>query len=121
MGKEIELLEKLGFSNYEAKVFFALYQGSVMSAAEIAKEAKIPRPSVYEILKNFAKKGMCNEIETPSKNMFEIINSKIIEDKLRLEISEEYKKRLLSLDDCFTEIKPLYKSKRPAPASATTR
>jgi sugar-specific transcriptional regulator TrmB len=114
MGKEIEKLEKLGFSNYEAKVFFALYQGSVMSAAEIAKEAKIPRPSVYEILKNFAKKGMCNEIETPSKNMFEIINSKIIEDKLRLEISEEYKKRLLSLDDCFTEIKPLYKSKRPA-------
>lgn len=114
MGKEIEKLERLGFSNYEAKVFFALYQGSMMSAAEIAKEARIPRPSVYEILKNFAKKGICNEIETPSKNMFEIIDSKVIEDKLRLEISQDYNKKLLSLDSCFTEIKPLFRSKRPS-------
>lgn len=113
MGKEIEKLEKLGFSAYEAKVFFALYQGSIMSAAEIAKEARIPRPSVYEILKNFAKRGICNEIETPSKTMFEIIESKILEDKLKLAITEDYNRKLIDLEACFTEIKPLFRSKRP--------
>lgn len=114
MGKEIEKLQKLGFSVYEAKVFFALYQGSVMSAAEIAKEAKIPRPSVYQILRNFAAKGFCNEITTPSKQLFEIIESKIIEEKLELQLEREYNSRLTSIKDCFNEIKPLYKSKQPA-------
>lgn len=114
MGKEIEKLQKLGFSVYEAKVFFALYQGSVMSAAEIAKEAKIPRPSVYQILRNFAAKGFCNEITTPSKQLFEIIESKIIEEKLELQVERDYQAKLTSIKDCFNEIKPLYKSKQPA-------
>ncbi len=114
MGKEIEKLEKLGFSNYEAKVFFALYQGSVMSASEIAKDAKIPRPSVYQILRSFATKGYCNEITTPSKQLFEIIESKIIEEKLELQLEREYKNSLTSIKDCFNEIKPLYKTKQPA-------
>ena len=65
MRKEIDKLEKLGFTNYEARVFIALYEGYRMSAAEIAKEAKIPRPSVYNVLRNFSKKGICNELHTP--------------------------------------------------------
>jgi sugar-specific transcriptional regulator TrmB len=36
-------IEALGFSTYEAKVFWVLYQGFSMSAADVAKEAKIPR------------------------------------------------------------------------------
>ena len=112
MGKEIEKLEKLGFSNYEAKVFFALYQGSVMSASEIAKDAKIPRPSVYQILRNFATKGYCNEITTPSKQLFEIIQPKVIEEKLQLELEREYQNGLTSIADCFNEIRPLYKTRQ---------
>lgn len=114
MGKELEKLEKLGLSNYEAKVFFALYQGSVMSAAEIAKEAKIPRPSVYQVLRNFAAKGYCNEITTPSKQLFEIIDPKVIEDKLSLQLERSYQSGLTSIKDCFNELRPLYRSKQPA-------
>ncbi len=113
MGKEIEKLEKLGFSNYEAKVFLALYTGSVMSASDIAKEAKIPRPSVYEILRSFAKKGFCNEITTPTKQLFEVISSKVIEDKLEIQIKSDYESRLTCLKDCFNDIKPLYRTKQP--------
>ncbi len=113
MGKEIEKLGKIGFSNYEAKVFLALYQGSVMSATEIAKDAKIPRPSVYQILRNFAQKGFCNEVTTPKKQLFEIINSKVIEDKLEIQIKSDCDNKLTSLKDCFNEIKPLYKTRQP--------
>ena len=85
-----------------------------MSAAEIAIEARIPRPSVYEILRNFAKKGICNEIHTPSKLIYEVIESKVLEDKIREDIEVECKTKLKRLDDCFIDLKPLYKSKEPA-------
>ncbi len=114
MGKEIEKLERLGFSTYEAKVFFALYQGSVMSAAEAAKEARIPRPSVYEILKSFCKKGICNEIHTPTKQLYEIIDSDILETKIENEIRKETGLKISLLKSTFKEIKPLHRSKRAA-------
>ncbi|HMQ81077.1 MAG TPA: helix-turn-helix domain-containing protein [Ignavibacteria bacterium] len=113
MGKEIERLEQLGFSNYEAKVFLALYQGSVMSAADIAKEARIPRPSVYQILRSFAEKGFCNEVTTPKKQLFEIIDSKVIQDKLEIEFKTDFQQKLTSLKACFNEIGPLYKTRQP--------
>lgn len=113
MGKELDKLEKLGFGNYEAKVFLALYKGSIMSAADIAKEAKVPRTSVYEILRNFAKEGFCSEITTPTKQLFEIIDSSVIEDKLSIQYSTEYRNKLTSLKECFNQIKPLYKTKQP--------
>ncbi len=83
-----------------------------MSATEIAKEAKIPRPSVYEILRSFAKKGICNEIDTPSKQIYEIIDSQVIEDKIKIDIELEYKSKMSIAGECFRELKPIYKSKQ---------
>ena len=113
MKEAITKLEKIGFTNYEAKVFMALYQGYSMSAAEVAKEAKIPRPSVYEILRNFAKRGICNEVDTPSKQLYEIIDTHTIQSKLEVDINLEHKTKLINLTGCFDIIRPLYKSKRP--------
>ncbi len=113
MKEIIHKIERLGFTTYEAKVFLVLYQGYRMSAAEIAKEARIPRTSVYDILKSFSKKGLCNEVQTPSKNIYEIIDSKVIEDKIKIEIEQEHKKKLINFEDCFTSLKPIYKSKQP--------
>lgn len=110
----VEKIKKLGFSDYEAKVFLVLYQGYKMSAAEIAKEAKIPRTSVYDILKSFTKKGLCNEVHTPTKLIYEIIDSKVLEDKIKIEIEQEFKRRLTSFEDCFNTLKPIYKSKQPS-------
>lgn len=112
MKELIAKLEKLGFTTYESKVFLVLYQGYAMSAAEVAKEAKIPRPSVYEILRSFAKQGYCNEIKTPTKQIYEILDSQIIEDKLQININQDYKSRLADLQECFRNIKPLFKSKQ---------
>ena len=78
----IKKLQTLGFTIYEAKVFLTLYKGYNMSAAEIAKDARIPRTSAYDILNSFAKKGYCNEIRTPTKLLYEIIDTHVIEDKL---------------------------------------
>ncbi len=113
MKEILKKIERLGLGNYEAKVFLVLYQGYRMSAAAIAKEAKIPRTSVYDILKSFSAKGFCNEVKTPKKLVYEVISSRVLEDKIKIEIEQEYKKRMIALQDCFASIKPLYKSKQP--------
>lgn len=105
-------LERIGFSQNEAKVFFVLYQGWRMSATEIAKEAKIKRPSVYSILRSFAEKGFCNEIDTPSKQYYEIIAPEVIEDKLSKKLYDTYQSNIRNTKDCFTVLKPVFKSKR---------
>ncbi|RPI14804.1 MAG: hypothetical protein EHM58_15595 [Ignavibacteriae bacterium] len=113
MKDKINRLERLGFTNYESKVFLTLYQGYRMSAADIAKDSKIPRTSVYDILKTFARKGICNEIETPTKLVYEIIDTNVLEDKIQIDIESEYKNKVRLLRDCFRDIKPLFKSKKP--------
>lgn len=109
----VNKIEKLGFSTYEAKVFLVLYQGYSMPAADVAKEARIPRTSAYEILRSFAQKGICNEIKTPTKLLYEIIDTNIIQDKIQIDIEKDYKNKLADLTECFRNIKPLFKSKTP--------
>lgn len=113
MKEAINKLEKIGFTTYEAKVFMALYQGYVLSAADIAKEAKIPRPSVYNILREFAKRGICNEINTPSKQLYEMIDHHFILEKIHYDNKRTYDAKTRNTNDCFSEIKPLYRSKQP--------
>lgn len=107
----IKQLEAIGFTNYESKVFMVLMQGHNMTAAEIAKEAKIPRTSVYDILKSFAQKGICNEIETPSKLRYEMIDPDIVEDKLRKDVKASYEKKAKEIDSSFKTLKSFYKAK----------
>lgn len=115
----IERLKKLGLKEYESKVFMVLLKGSLMSASEIAKKAKIPRPKVYEVLRGFVERGYCNEIETNSIMMFQIIDPVIIADKLEKELHSNYKKNLEELKGSFEELKPLYKSEEDSENNIT--
>jgi len=114
MKEIINKLEKLGFTNYESKVFLVLMKGHNMTAAEVAKEANIPRTSVYDILKIFTEKGLCNEIETPSKLRYEMIDPDVVEAKLRNEFKSTLNTKLDELSSSFGELKNLYKVEAPA-------
>ena len=107
----IHNLETLGFTNYESLVFCVLFEGHTMTGSEIAKEAKIPRSSSYDVLKSFVQKGICNEIQTSSVVLYELIDPTIVEDKLGHEIRESAKIRLDKLKDSFEKLKPIFKSK----------
>lgn len=106
----IDRLKTLGFKEYEAKVFLVLLKGSSMSASEIAKEAKIIRNSIYDVLKSFVEKGYCNEIETNSILKYELINPEVILDKIEVSINSKRTKEITSLKDTFTKLIPLYKT-----------
>ena len=109
----LKKIESIGFSPYEAKVFLVLYKGYKMSAAEIAKYANIPRTSVYDILTIFVKRGLCNEVDTPSKKIYEVIDYKVIEDKTKNEIVNDYHRKLGNFQSCFQELRQYYKSEQP--------
>lgn len=107
----IKGLEALGFTNYESRVFCALFEGHTMTGSDVAKAAKIPRSSAYDILKSFTQKGFCNEIQTSSVVLYEIIDPKVVEDKFEKEIKDSYHSRLDHLKGSFEKLQPLFKTK----------
>jgi sugar-specific transcriptional regulator TrmB len=107
----IKSLESLGYTSYESKVFYALFTGDNMATSEIAKTAGIPRSSAYEILKNFTQQGICNEIETSSVVRYQLIDPKVISDKIENEIRKSFKTKITNLKQSFEVLEPLYRSK----------
>jgi HTH-type transcriptional regulator, sugar sensing transcriptional regulator len=106
----IERLKSLGFKEYESKVLLVLLKGIPMSASEIAKEAKIIRNSIYDILKSFVEKGYCNEIETNTILNYQIIDPAVILDKISRDYKKAFNLKLSSLTDTFTELQTIYKT-----------
>jgi sugar-specific transcriptional regulator TrmB len=102
----------IGFKEYEAKVLTVLLKGIPMSASQIAKEAKLIRNSIYDTLQSFAEKGYCNEIETNTVNKYQIIDPKVIADKIEHELKSMSQERIDSLRATFSEAQDIYRSSK---------
>lgn len=103
-------LQNLGFKDNESQVFLVLLKGSAMSASEIAEKASIRRTAVYEILKSFATRGFCNEIETNTILKYEMIDPEIIGDKIESEFKKQSETKIDKLKETFGDFKNLYRS-----------
>ena len=110
--KKEEILDKLrsvGFKENESKVLLVLLNGNMMSASQIAKESRIIRNSIYDILKSFVEKGYCNEIETNTILQYQCIDPIIMLDKIEREFNDVNKLRIQTLKGTFSEIDTFYK------------
>ncbi|MBK8984160.1 MAG: hypothetical protein IPM38_18045 [Ignavibacteria bacterium] len=106
----ISRLQKIGFKENESQVFLVLLKGSALSASEIAEKADVRRTAVYEILKSFAVRGFCNEIETNTILKYEMIDPEVISDKIEREIKKQNESKIENLKDTFGDFKNLYRS-----------
>jgi sugar-specific transcriptional regulator TrmB len=106
-----ENLLKLGFTEKEAKVFLVLLRGDLMAASDVAKEANIRRTDVYDILKEFTKAGYINEVDTNRITMFQMIDPRIIGDKVQSETVRKAQLQAQNAKTVFDNFFPLYKSK----------
>lgn len=106
-----ENLLKLGFTEKEAKVFLVLLRGDLMAASDVAKEASIRRTDVYDILKDFTKAGYINEIDTNRITMFQMIDPRVIGDKVQSETIRKANLQAQNAKTTFENLFPLYKSK----------
>ncbi|CAN5572773.1 hypothetical protein BH10BAC5_BH10BAC5_13570 [soil metagenome] len=111
MEELIHKIKSLGFTEYESKVFIAVLKGTQMSASEIADDAGIRRTDVYNILKSFVEKGICNEIETNSVMKYEMIDPVIVIDKIERKILKAKEEELSNLKGTLKDLLPLYRTK----------
>lgn len=107
----IKSLESLDFTNYEARVLYALVEGRIMSGSEVAKQSKVPRSSAYTILKQFAEKGICNEIQTTTVTQYELIDPKVVRDKIEKEIRDTFETKHSRLTDSFDKLQSVFRVK----------
>lgn len=101
-------LRKIGFTENESKVFIALLNGSQMSASEVAKAASIRRTDIYDILKVFVERGYCNEIETNTILKYEIIDPRVISDKIVHDIKSASSQKIDDAQKLLEKTVPFY-------------
>ena len=103
-------LQQIGFKESESKVFLVMLKDSSLSASEIADKANIRRTAVYEILKSFAARGFCNTIETNTILKYEMIDPRVIADKIGNEIDENNQAKIINVKETFKEFEELHRS-----------
>lgn len=80
-----EILEKLGLTVNESKVYEALLNTGISTANDIALEARIQRRNVYDTVKQLKEKGLASEIVDKGIRKFKAIHPQ----QLRNKISEQ--------------------------------
>lgn len=65
-----KILEKIGLSEKEAKVYLAALELGPSTVQQIAKKADVVRPTTYVILDTLLKKGLMSSVDTGPKTLF---------------------------------------------------
>lgn len=66
----IDLLTKIGFSQYSAKAYIALVQLGRASAPDISTVSGVPKPKIYEALDDLYKKGFVGKVEDSKPTIY---------------------------------------------------
>lgn len=104
INKILEILEKVGLSKNESKIYVCIGKYGAKKASEIKIHLDITRSEIYRILNNLQTKGLLQVSYEPTR-VFSIIHPKkvlqwgIENEKERLKILEDSKETLLKLWD----------------------
>lgn len=80
MSKVIEALKKMGFREYEARVYATLASKKEATASEIHKLSGVPRTKVYEVLRTLESKGFVETIKSSPASFRAIDPEKVFEE-----------------------------------------
>lgn len=104
-----EILQNLGLSKNESKVYFALIELKSASVNEISREASVPRVNTYDILQSLRTKGLVGTITKTNKTLFEPANPEILKELL-----ENKRKSLNETEKEISNLKLLFKQEKTA-------
>lgn len=99
---KIELLENLGFTKSEIKIYSCLLELNSASASEISEKTGVYRKNVYESMARLAKKGLVSSAKVETKTIFTAADPQKI-----LEFLEVRKGELQSI---LPRLKEIYKA-----------
>lgn len=63
-------LQKLGFSEYEARAYVALARNGALNGYETARDANLPRANIYAVLEKLVQRGAARRLEMPEGNRY---------------------------------------------------
>lgn len=81
-------LQRLGFTEYEARVYVALLQQHPTNGARVAKASGVPRPNVYSVLEKLEERGAALHIETAEGIEYHPVPPDELIDRLSSQFSE---------------------------------
>lgn len=95
---EIEILKKLGMTEYESQISFALLKLGASKVSDLTKKCPVPKNKIYECLDNLSRKGVVQVIPSnPKKYFIKEINSLKILINQKEEDLEQLKREFLQL------------------------
>lgn len=97
--KEIFLLNKLGLTDSEAKVYLALLKNGSASGYEASKISAVPRSKIYNILESLITKGFILFAEEENNNRYAALPFDEIEKKVKNETKNVLDELTSSLKD----------------------
>ena len=59
-GRLVARLTRLGLTSYEARAYAALIRRDAFTAAQVARQAELPRQRIYDVLGSLVKKGLAS-------------------------------------------------------------
>jgi sugar-specific transcriptional regulator TrmB len=80
---EVEVLEELGLSGAEAKVYLALLETGSSLAGLIIKKTGLHRGTTYQIIQRLMEKGLVGSVVKGKKQHFEAVNPERLMDMLK--------------------------------------
>src|SRR3990167_1259576 len=83
-----EILQELGLSPNEAKIYEALVEKGESSVSAIAASGAVHRRNAYDAISRLVEKGLCFEIFSSGENRYNAVDP----DKLREILGEKEKK-----------------------------
>jgi sugar-specific transcriptional regulator TrmB len=102
-----EILQNLGLSKNESKVYFALVKLKTTSVNEISREANVPRVNAYDILQSLKAKGLVGTITKANKMFFEPANPETLSELL-----EKKKKELSETENSIKNLKAIFEAEQ---------
>ena len=100
-----KLLEKLGLSRQEIKIYLTLLNSGPASIRQISSTTDINRGTVYELLKKLTKRRLATYYTTKNQKHFTAENPEIIKTLLKKE-----KEKIIELEDEISESLPHLKA-----------
>ena len=109
-----KILEKIGLSEKEAKVYLAALELGQDSVQNIAKKAGVNRPTAYFILERLMELGLASTLEHGKKTVFVAENPKELETLLERE-KQEMEARRSELKESMNQLTAIYNAKEGKP------
>lgn len=91
--ENIELLQQIGLTELEAKVYLTLLKSGELSTGDLAKKLNIQRSTIYYLFERLQEKGLIVESLKGKRRLFKANNPKILEQQAQ-EIHKKIKEAI---------------------------